>query len=106
LPSSSYESSSSGVYVSDTTTGQYGRHRYGLYGTTGLVSDFIEGAVIRTNSLEETNQYIERSANHVYRDSSPETIHQAAIGEPVTYDQRILVRYLQPPDVPPPGVMR
>jgi hypothetical protein len=103
LPSSSYGTSSSTVYVSDANTGQYAWNRYGLYGTSGLVSDFVDGAVIRTNSLEETNQYLERSASHIYRDSSPEIIHLSTTEAPITHEQRIHVRFLLPPDVPPPG---
>ncbi len=62
--------------------------------------------MIRTHSSEETNQYLERSAKHIYRDTSPETIHHAGSDAPITHEQRILVRFLQPPEVPPPGVMR
>jgi len=61
--------------------------------------------VIETNSLEETNRYLERAVD-IYKDSDPLIIRKATVESPVTYQQRILVRYFQPPDVPPPGVIK
>jgi hypothetical protein len=45
-------------------------------------------------------------ANDTYNDPNPQTIQRAAIDGPVTYDQQILVRYLQPPAVAEPGVTK
>ena len=59
--------------------------------------------VIQTNSLEETDRYLERAVD-VYRDPTPEIIRRTSVENPVTYEQRVLVRYLQPPRLPPPGV--
>ncbi|CAF4436592.1 unnamed protein product, partial [Rotaria magnacalcarata] len=38
-----------------------------------------------------------------FNDPNPQIIRRAAVGGAVTYQQKILVRFLQPPPVPPPG---
>lgn len=42
--------------------------------------------------------------NNIYNDPNPKIFRRPAPGGPVTYQQKILVRFLQPPAVPPPGV--
>ncbi|CAF0714167.1 unnamed protein product [Adineta steineri] len=58
---------------------------------------------VQTNNAQETNEYLSRSANGVYNDPNPEIIRRAATEGPLTYQQKILIRFLQPPPVPPPG---
>ena len=40
----------------------------------------------------------------IYRGATPQIIRRTATEGPITYEQQIHVRYLQPPPVPPPGV--
>ncbi|CAF1216513.1 unnamed protein product [Rotaria sordida] len=80
---------------------RYTFNKYAAYGTTAA-SDLVSGTVINTSSLEETNEYLEKSAD-IYKDPNPQIIRQAATASPVTYEQRVHVRYLQPPAVPEPG---
>jgi hypothetical protein len=70
-----------------------------------MANSLTNETVIETNSLEETNGYLARAVN-IYRDPDPLIIRKATVERPVTYQQRVLVRYLQPPDVPPPGVIK
>ncbi|CAF3326753.1 unnamed protein product [Rotaria sp. Silwood2] len=118
LPSSSYESLTRGRILNNNTTSrcdrnkyevscqdasEYTANRYASYGTTAVTSELSNDAVIHTNSSDETNRYLEKSANNIYMDPNPQIIRRATTEAPVTYEQRILVRYLQPPAVPSPG---
>ncbi|CAF1213334.1 unnamed protein product [Rotaria sordida] len=73
--------------------------RYSSYGTRRCVDD----TVVNTNNPEETNYYLEKSGSNIYHDPNPKIIQRARSSSPVTLEQRVNVRYLQPPDVPPPG---
>ena len=75
------------------------------YGTVTVDNSIISDTVIQTNSLKETERYLERAVD-IYKDRSPQIIRRAATDTPVTYEQRVFVRYLQPPKLPPPGVER
>ncbi|CAF1116556.1 unnamed protein product [Rotaria sordida] len=118
LPSSSYESSTSRFNLYDNTTSRFDRDRYrfgsryasenttdryGSYENTALPSDLTSEAAIQTNSSAETDAYLEKSAHNIYRDPNPQIIRRATTGTPVTYEQRVVIRYLQPPTVPEPG---
>ena len=96
------------TYFYDNPTSGFRRHYTTpyrtLYDDTALTHNLRNSRVIHTNSLEEANQYIERSASHVYKDPNPQIIRRRASGDLLTSEQRILVRYLEPPDVPEPGV--
>lgn len=63
------------------------------------------GVAIQTSSAQETSQYLSQSGAGIFNDPNPQIVRRAAGGGPVTYQQRILVRFLQPPAVPPPGVI-
>ena len=49
-------------------------------------------------------EYIERSSSHVYKDPNPQVIRRTVTKGSVAREQRVLIRYLEPPDVPPPDV--
>jgi hypothetical protein len=69
-------------------------------------SELIGGATaIQTSSAQQTNAHLTQTASGIYNDPNPQIIRRAAIQGPITYQQRILVRFLQPPAVPPPGVI-
>jgi len=59
------------------------------------------GAAFESTSIQQSTQY---NASELYKDPNPQVIRRAAIGGAITYQQKILVRFLQPPPVPPPGV--
>ncbi|CAF3619357.1 unnamed protein product [Rotaria sordida] len=115
LPSSSYVSSTSDYNLNDYTTSRFDRDeykcsrqsasdytidKYGSYGTTTIARELIDDTVIHTNSLEETNEYLERSGHNIYKDPNPQIIRRATTETPITCEQRVTVRYLQPPPVP------
>ena len=50
-------------------------------------------------------EYIEKSVN-VYKDPNPQVIRRTVTEGSVAREQRVLIRYLEPPEVPPPGVMK
>lgn len=78
--------------------------KYTSGGVITTVGEVTSDQVIHTSSSEETNRYIERSGGNVYKDPHPQIIRRTRTDGPVTYEQRIRVRYLQPPPIPPPGV--
>ncbi|CAM4940027.1 unnamed protein product [Rotaria socialis] len=86
-------------YDQDT---DHSRNQYASYGTIGATSSFINNAPIRTNGAEETNRYLQRSARDVFWDPNPAVIHKETTGFPVTAEQRVILRCLQPPPLPPP----
>ncbi|CAF0862551.1 unnamed protein product [Didymodactylos carnosus] len=47
--------------------------------------------------------YSSQTAGGLFNDPNPQIIRRAAAGGAVTYKQNILVKFLQPPPVPPPG---
>ncbi|CAF3293549.1 unnamed protein product [Rotaria sp. Silwood2] len=75
----------------------------GLYGTTVAAREWTNDVAINTSSLEETNEYLRKSASDLFLDLNPQIIRRATIEGPITLEQRIAVRYLQPPPVPEPG---
>lgn len=77
---------------------------YSSPGTTLVSADFSNNAVIHTRSEDETRGYLAKAAD-IYHDPNPQIIRRAAIDSPRRYEQRIIIRYLQPPDLPPPGVI-
>ncbi|CAF2404341.1 unnamed protein product [Rotaria sp. Silwood2] len=118
LNSLSYESTTSRLNLYDNSSSQLDRHndkvssqesleytadKYASYGTTAVASELINDMVIHTSSVEETNQYLKKSGNSIYKDPNPIIIRRATTEKPVALEQRVLVRYLQPPAVPPPG---
>ncbi|CAF3980465.1 unnamed protein product [Rotaria sordida] len=95
-------------------TSRFDRYRYTdrYYDDVGYTGDtygwcgtrrWADDTVINTNSEEETNYYLEKSGTNIFRDPNPKIIRRARSSSPVTLEQRIVVRYLQPPAVPPPG---
>ncbi|CAF4934273.1 unnamed protein product, partial [Rotaria socialis] len=86
-------------YEQDT---DHSRNQYASYGTIGATSSFINNPPIRTNGAEETNRYLQRSAHDVFWDPNPQVIHKETTGFPVTAEQRVILRCLQPPPLPPP----
>ncbi|UJR15043.1 hypothetical protein I4U23_002016 [Adineta vaga] len=56
---------------------------------------------IESSSAQQISQFT--SSAGLYNDPNPQIIRRAAVGGAVTYQQKILVRFLQPPAVPPPG---
>ncbi|CAF4938768.1 unnamed protein product, partial [Rotaria sp. Silwood1] len=106
-PVSSYDVATSGHYLNDNIISRqyYNTHatnRYDLLGSAGVVTNWTSDTAIHTSTAEETEAYLERAVD-IYRDPNPQIIRRAAIEGPVTYEQRIHVRYLEPPEVPPPG---
>lgn len=46
-----------------------------------------------------------RWTSDLYFDPKPVIVRRPTLGEPVVYEQNIFLRFLQPPAIPPPGVM-
>ncbi len=60
---------------------------------------------IDTYSEKETNQRLAELAGKIYLTNQPNIIKEPRCDTAVTYEQRISIQYLQPPALPPPGVM-
>ncbi|CAF3766808.1 unnamed protein product [Rotaria sordida] len=111
LNRSSYELTTSGLYRNDNTASRVDRYKYNVssydvlepmtdkyasYGTTVAASEWTNDSVIHTNSQVETNDYLLKFGANIYKDPNPQIIRR-------TLKQRVLVRYLHLPNVPPPG---
>ncbi|CAF4356493.1 unnamed protein product [Rotaria sp. Silwood2] len=118
LNHSSYESTTSGLYRNDNRTSRFDRYNYNAssydvsepttdkyvsYGTTVAAREWANDAAINTSSVEETNKYLRKSTTDLFLDPNPQIIRRATIEGPITLEQRIAVRYLQPPPLPEPG---
>jgi hypothetical protein len=68
-------------------------------------SELVGSAAIQTTSEQQTTAYLTQTATGIYNDPNPQIVRRAATEGPITYQQKILVRFLQPPAVPPPGVI-
>lgn len=104
MPSSSYTSLGHDHYVYDNTVTGFVRDDYDSYEIAVSEGHFGKRGEIQMRSSQETNEYLDKLANEIYRDPNPQIIRRAAIQAPITYEQQIQVRYLQPPAVPAPGV--
>ena len=66
------------------------------------------GASYETSSFEQQSSTSARNyatdAQGLYQDSNPQIIRRPAPGGAQTFTQRVVVRFLQPPPIPPPGV--
>lgn len=105
LPSSSYASSIHEHFSTEHSLNRLNLVPYSSPGTTLVSNEFNNNAVIHTRSQDETNEYLAKTAD-IYRDPNPQILRRSAIDSPRRYEQRIIVRYLQPPDLQPPGVRR
>ena len=81
----------------------YGRT---LYGTTAVTRDVFHDAPVHTSNSQETNQYLQRSGIRICTEREPKLIRRTLTERPVTYEERVFVRYLRPPALPPSGVMK
>lgn len=66
------------------------------------------GGGYRSNNFEQqssasTTNYA-TDAQGLYKDPNPQIIRRPALGGAKTYTQRVTVKFLQPPPIPPPGV--
>ncbi|CAF4954953.1 unnamed protein product [Rotaria sp. Silwood1] len=69
--------------------------------TTTIPKDYIGDPTIVTRSVEETELYL---GNHgIDLCKNPQIIRRTTTERPPTYEQRVSVRYLQPPPLPPSG---
>ncbi|CAF2737567.1 unnamed protein product [Rotaria sp. Silwood2] len=118
LNSASYESSTSGLILNDNVTSRIDGNEYKFSSQNSFesaadinasyeaatASDELTGnTAIHANNVQQTNQYLSQSTKNIYYDPNPQIVRRAAIGGPVTYQQKILVRFLQPPAIPSPG---
>ena len=57
---------------------------------------------LQSSSVQQSTQY--SSTSGIFNDPNPQIIKRASSGSAVTYEQKIVVKFLQPPPIPPPGV--
>ncbi|CAF1238314.1 unnamed protein product [Adineta ricciae] len=98
---SEYDASSQNV--ADSTAGRNNNKNVYTASVTVGTNERASKATIETSSTQETNEYLTRMSTGVYNDPNPEIIRRAAPEGPIVYQQKIFVRFLQPPPVPPPG---
>jgi hypothetical protein len=88
-------------YESTTTTG---------FGVEEAETFVGSNANFETNDYNSNNFEQQSSTNYptnsqgLYQDPNPEIVRRPAAAEAQVYTQRVIVKFLQPPPVPPPGV--
>jgi hypothetical protein len=60
--------------------------------------------IVYTRSATETERYLDNHGISLCK--NPDVIRRTVVGKPVEYEQRVCLRYLQPPPLPLPGVMK
>lgn len=113
LSSSSHESSINGFIFQDDATSRMDTNEYkinsqNIYGSSanlhasyGISSN---DRTINTGSDQHTTSLSSQSSDRIYKDPNPQIIRRAAVGGPLTYQQKVLIRFLKPPRPPSPGV--
>jgi hypothetical protein len=71
---------------------------------TTISSQLTIDSPIDTYSEEETNRRLDEFAGTIYLDRRPD-IQSRRNDIQIRYEQRVTLQYLQPPALPPPGVM-
>ncbi|CAF2115095.1 unnamed protein product [Rotaria magnacalcarata] len=107
----SNEASVSGHIVHDNVTSRFDQNGYrtstqndlqsitGINASCGTATSFND----RVARAKQSNLHLSKSVNCIYKDPNPQIIRRAAAEGPLTYQQKVLVRFLQPPALPPPG---
>jgi hypothetical protein len=96
--SSSFKRVVNSYDASKTTTGATA-----LYGTS-VVGASSTSDVVYTRSTTETERYLDNHGISLCK--SPNVIRRTEVGESAAYEQHVCLRYLQPPALPAPGVMK
>ncbi|CAF3516374.1 unnamed protein product [Rotaria sp. Silwood1] len=96
VSSSPYEPLNIGYNHDHTITSRLDR-------TTTISKDYISDTTIVTRSVEETELYLENHGIDLCK--NPQIIRRTTPERPPTYEQRVSVRYLQPPPLPPSGTV-
>ena len=97
VTSSPYEPSSARVDTINRNN-QYERYRYRE--PTTLTTDLTTEIAYKSSSTEATNRYIRSLGSSVYVDSHPQVIQRSTTERPITYEQRVFLRCLEPPPLP------
>jgi len=88
---------------------EYYSSSYGGLDQQGLSAvSFTNGGGYNSSNFEQqlsslTTNY-STDAGGLYQDPNPQVIRRPALGGGQIYTQRVLVKFLQPPPLPPPGV--
>ena len=67
-------------------------------------AEYNAGAFQQSSSSGVAATTYATDAQGLFKDPNPEVIRRPAAGGLQTFTQRVMVRFLQPPPVPPPGV--
>jgi len=99
--SSSYGGLGAGTQASNSGL-EFGYAQQGVSGAS-LASGASYGASNFAQQSSSSTVYA-TDAQGLFKDPNPEVIRRPAPGGGQTYVQKVVVRFLQPPPVPPPGV--
>ncbi|CAF3877299.1 unnamed protein product [Rotaria magnacalcarata] len=100
LDASLANSGAGGNYYSSASHGDFNQQGFLDASSTAANGYSSDGFQQRSSSL--TTSYATDSQG-LYQDPNPQIVRRPAAMEAQTYVQRVMVRFLQPPPVPPPG---
>ena len=101
------DDSDSYSYFSNFAGGANAAQASGAFGQQGLSAVSVANAGLGSSAFGQQSSAASiyaTTAQGLYADPNPQVIRRAAASAPQTYTQRVVVRFLQPPPVPPPGV--
>ncbi len=100
----SYNSAHQNHYYNDNITNDIYQNNYSSSQNIGRAGDFIDNVVVYTKTPEETNEYLNKIAKDIHPISKSQNIREVMPQSETINSQLISIRFLKPPDLPPPGV--
>ena len=91
-------------YYNDNITNNTYQYNYSSSQNIGRTGDFNDNVVVYTKTPEETNEYLNQIANDIHPISKAQIIREVMPQSEAINNQLISIRFLKPPDLPPPGV--
>ncbi|UJR12295.1 hypothetical protein I4U23_016472 [Adineta vaga] len=90
-------------YYNDNVTNDIYQNNHSSSQDIGKANDFIDNVVVYTKTPEETNEYLNKIVKDIHPISESQVIREVMPQSEAINHQLISIRFLKPPDLPPPG---
>ncbi|CAF1495860.1 unnamed protein product [Adineta steineri] len=98
-----YDSVHQNHYYNGNVTNDIYQNNYSSSHSIGRANDSIDNVVIYTKTAKETNEYLNKIAKDIHPISKTQIIREVMPQSKATNEQLVSIRFLKPPDLPPPG---
>jgi hypothetical protein len=102
----SYNSAHQNHYYNDNITNDIYQNNYSSSQNIGRAGDFIDNVVVYTKTPEETNEYLNKIGKDIHPISKSKIIREVMPQSETINNPLVSIRFLKPPDLPPPGVRK